>query len=568
MRAPTFIRKVVPLALGATVITGTGLAWAHTGNGGAAYRTATVELGDVTQVVSATGTVSGLDTGSAAFGVSGIVDEVEVEPGDIVEAGDVLARMDTATLDAAVTAAEATLAKAKADLEDAENALADAQEAADEGEEAAETEEDPEESDPGSGSQPGGGQRGGGSTPTPTPEVDLTAPTQALNAARTAATVALDAAAAALASQQAACADVLTPPDDTEEAPTDQTAALRQCSDALAAVATAQQQVATAQAAVTAAETAYRAAMDQALAAAKARAEASEEATKLAQAAADAAKKQLTALQQNSGQTPSPRGGTSGGSTVTDLTAKVTVEEAAVRVAEVELEAAEEDLDAAVLRAPIGGKVAEVPFTEGDTASPDEAISILGDGAMQVELAVPAATARTLKKGMSAAVTSDGAEQPSEATVTAIGILPSTSTGATTYPVMISVPAPSKGLTEGAAAAVTITLRSVDDVVTVPNSAISSTGSGSIGSVTLHQDGKAVRQMVTIGAVGNTTTEITEGLTVGQVVVLADPSTEVPTSSTTSNRTGGFGPAGVTFGGGNIISGGGFSGGTGARRGG
>ena len=99
-------------------------------------------------------------------------------------------------------------------------------------------------------------------------------------------------------------------------------------------------------------------------------------------------------------------------------------------------------------------------------------------------------------------------------------------------------------------------------MTTVPNSAVSSIGNGSTGTVTLLKDGKAVRQIVTTGAVGDTTTEITQGLTVGQVVVLADPTTEVPTSSTTSTRTGGFGGGGATFGGGN------FGGGTGARRGG
>lgn len=596
MRRP-IVRKVVPLALGATVLTGTGFAWAQSGGSGPHYRTTTVELGDVTAVVTATGMVSGLDTGSAAFGISGVVEQVQVSPGDTVEAGDVLATMDTSALDAAVTAAEATLAKAKADLADAENALADAHDAEDE--ESVESDasagsgsNSASGSEPGGaqqgGGQQGGGQQGGGSTPGQTKDIDLTAPTQALNAARTTANVALDASTAALAAQQTACADVFassapepspTPsptstPEGSVEESADPTDALKACSDALATVAAAQQQVAAAQAAVITAEAAYRAAMDQALAAAKARALASEEATELAQAAAETAKKQLAALQQqeqqqnSGGQAPGTRGdGTLGGS-VLDLAAQVTVADAAVRVAEVELEAAEDDVDAAVLTAPIGGTVAEVPFTQGKSASADEAISILGDGAMQVELSVPSATASTLEKGMTAAVTSDGAEGPSDATVTAIGILPSTSTGTPSYPVMITVPNPSKGLAVGAAAAVTIILRSVQDVDTVPNSAIRATGNGPTASVLLFKDGQAVRQMVTTGAVGEVTTEIADGLTVGQVIVLADPSAAVPTSSTTSTRTGGLGGGAVTFGGGTSGGGGGFAGGAGGRRGG
>ncbi len=563
MRAPRYVRRVIPLALGATVLTGTGLAWAHSGDAGPGYRTATVAVGDVTQVVTATGTVTGLDTAAAAFGVVGLVDEVEVEAGDTVKAGEVLVRMDTAALDAALTSAEATLAKAKADLEDAENALA----AADDTSEQADT----EASDEDSGSPQVGGRQGGGSTPTPGGEVDLTAPTRALNEARTAATVALGAATTALTAQQVACADVVAPapeqPANTEEIeateetePADRTEALRACVDALAAVAAAQDRVATAQAAVTTAETAYRAAMDQALAAAKARATASEEATELAQAAAAAARKQLSALalsQQSSSQTPSRSTG-GGGTSTLDLNAKVTVETAAVRVAQAELEGAQEDRDAAVLRAPISGTVGEVPFTEGKTASADDAISILGDGAMQVELAVPSATASKLTKGMTAAVTSDGADGPSDATVSAIGILPSSTTGTTTYPVMITVPQPSKGLAEGAAAAVTITLRSAQGVTTVPNSTLSATGIGATAGVTLLQDGKPVRKNVTTGAVGNTTTEIIDGLTEGQVIVLADPSAEVPTSSTSATRSGATGFGGGGFGG---AGAGGFAGG-------
>jgi ABC-type hemin transport system substrate-binding protein len=97
----------------------------------------------------------------------------------------------------------------------------------------------------------------------------------------------------------------------------------------------------------------------------------------------------------------------------------------------------------------------------------------------------------------------------------------------------------------------------------VPNSAVTSTGTGANAFVTLMQNGKPVRQSVTTGAVGATVTEIVSGLTPGQTVVLADTTAAVPASSTTAN-TRGFGGGG--FGGGGF-GGGGF-GGAGRRNGG
>ncbi|MGQ0846861.1 MAG: HlyD family efflux transporter periplasmic adaptor subunit [Sporichthyaceae bacterium] len=569
MRRPTIVRRLTSLALGATVLTGTGIAWAHGSDGAANLRTAVVELGDVTEVVSATGTASGLAGGSAAFGVAGPIDDVEVEPGDVVQAGDVLARMDTAALDAAVTAAQATLAKAEAALEDARQALTEAAEA----EGAGEVQEAAGQTGaPNLGTGPSGSEAQPDDAPQP-PAVDLTGPTQALNAATTAATVALAAAESALAAQQAACADYFAGAgepaggdlgsesernDATASSTTSSTAALEACSEALTAVAAAQAGVAAAQAAVADAESAYRTAVDRALAAATARAKAAESATQVALSAAEAAKRQLAQAQQAAqaqqpAQAPSSRGDAGGaGRSKADLDAEVAVQEAAVRVAEAELQGAQQDRNSAVLTAPIDGTVAQVPFLEGKRASADDAISILGHGAMKVEVSVPSATAAELKTGMAAAVTSDGAEAPSEATVTAIGILPSTQ-GGTTYPVVLTVPNPAKGLAEGAAATVAIALRVARGVATVPNSALAATGNGSTASVTLIEDGKPVRRQVVVGAVGHSATEIAEGLTVGQVVILADPSTEVPTSSTASTRTvgpGGFGGTGSGLGGG------------------
>jgi macrolide-specific efflux system membrane fusion protein len=137
-------------------------------------------------------------------------------------------------------------------------------------------------------------------------------------------------------------------------------------------------------------------------------------------------------------------------------------------------------------------------------------------------------------------------------------VLPSTSNGSSTYPVVVVVNNPADGLAEGAAATVAITLKAVDNAVTVPNSAVTATGSGATAYVTLIQNGKAVRQTVTTGAVGTTLTQIVSGVTAGQTVALADASADVPASSTTATTGGG---GGNFTGGGNFPAGGGPGGG-------
>jgi RND family efflux transporter MFP subunit len=214
-----------------------------------------------------------------------------------------------------------------------------------------------------------------------------------------------------------------------------------------------------------------------------------------------------------------------------------------------------------VLTAPIDGVVGAVGITKGSTASTGNTITILGNGAVTVTLDVPQATAAKLQKGMAAKVTADGAAAPSDGTVESIGVLPSSSNGSSTYPVVVVVNNPADGLAEGAAATVAITLKAVDNVVTVPNSAVTATGSGATAYVTLIQNGKAVRQTVTTGAVGTTLTQIIDGVTAGQTVALADASADVPASSTTATTGGG----GNFTGGGNFPAGGGGGAGNGQR---
>jgi macrolide-specific efflux system membrane fusion protein len=92
-----------------------------------------VTSGPMSETVSAEGTVAAAETDDLSFGSSGTVTAVNVKAGDQVTAGQVLATLDSAELEAAVSSAAATVADAEAKLADDEAAGAsDEQIAADE----------------------------------------------------------------------------------------------------------------------------------------------------------------------------------------------------------------------------------------------------------------------------------------------------------------------------------------------------------------------------------------------------------------------------------------------------
>jgi membrane fusion protein, macrolide-specific efflux system len=92
--------------------------------------------------------------------------------------------------------------------------------------------------------------------------------------------------------------------------------------------------------------------------------------------------------------------------------------------------------------------------------------------------------------------------------------------------------------------------------VNVPTSAITA------DSVTVQHDGKQVRQRVTTGLAGNTSTIVLSGLKAGETVVLPAAST-TSSSSLTSKLGGRTGAGGIGGGGIGAGGGGGFAGGGG-----
>lgn len=92
-----------------------------------AYRTATIERGDIRVAISATGTLSAISTVTVGSQISGQVTDVLVDYNSEVKKGEVLARIDPSTYEAQIEQGNAQIANAQASLRQAQATLANAE---------------------------------------------------------------------------------------------------------------------------------------------------------------------------------------------------------------------------------------------------------------------------------------------------------------------------------------------------------------------------------------------------------------------------------------------------------
>ena len=129
-RRPSFpLRKII---IAAVVLALLGLGWYVWGKqksaaAEGAYRTETVQRGDIRVAISATGTLSAISTVTVGSQISGQVTDVLVDFNSSVKKGDVLARIDPSTYQAQIEQGSAQIASAQAQLRQAQATLLNAQ---------------------------------------------------------------------------------------------------------------------------------------------------------------------------------------------------------------------------------------------------------------------------------------------------------------------------------------------------------------------------------------------------------------------------------------------------------
>jgi len=557
-------RRVVAIAAIVVVVT-TVLAARAFGSSGTDYQTAIVGRRTVDAALTGTATIQPVAQASVAFPISGTVAAVNVNVGDTVSVGQPLASLDPASLLADLDSKRQSLTEAQLTLD---NALS--------GQSAS--------SGAGAGSVGSAGSSSGanaslrafrsGSTPTArlvafhsaSPDPEIASAQQAVIAAQHAVDVAIANAENALQSATNVCAPIGNNPSTP---PTPQQVSA--CQQALSAVQDAQRVVQEKQ-----------------------------------NALVDASNKLDTLLQQRADQTPPPTttppttsappattappatpgnsgsqsapgqartgpsggaaqsrtgsggggtGGRSGGGSPPSA-ADLAADQQSVDAAAADVAMSEQAMNQATIGSPIDGTVVAVNLNVGDTvsaASSTANVVVQGAGGYEVATTVSVDRVGQVAVGQPATLVPDGGRKALTGKVAYISVVPTTSSTTSdatpTYLVIVGLSQNDSNLGNGSTGTVSIITGSATAALAVPTSAV--TAFGNRHAVQVLEGGSPRRVAVTVGAVGNTWTEIKGGLSAGQEVVLANVSEPLPSSATqsgTQNGADGF-PNRFRFGG-------------------
>ncbi len=461
----------------------------------ASLPTALVVRGPLQATVTATGnTVSGRTASLQFSGAGGTVTKVYVNPGDRVEEGDRLARIDATSAHQQLGSAKATLRTAQAALTTTTAGRTSAEQAADSAQlaSAEQAVRNAERSLAGARTT-----------------LDLVRQQQAQMVAD--AEQALSAAQQAVAANEDTLAELnrqlaATDPSDTAT-----------IADLNARIAAAQSTLASQRAAQSNAEAGLKQARrtrDSAVLQA-------EQAVTVQTGARDTARK---ALAQQKAAVAVARQGPRAGA--------VESAQAQVDAAQVAVDQARQAVRNTVLRAPFSGTVSTVNAVVGQTTSLAAAtgalVVVVDPHGLSVTAAIAEADATSVQKGQPATVTLPASGTTMTGTVISVDVASTVSNNVVQYSTSVSLNSPPDTVRVGQTASLSIVTGSAESTLYVPTSAIQA--DGATRYVTRVTTSGQHRVEVTTGIVGTTGTEILSGLSEGDRVLLpeGDTSTGLP----------------------------------------
>ncbi len=164
--------------------------------------------------------------------------------------------------------------------------------------------------------------------------------------------------------------------------------------------------------------------------------------------------------------------------------------------------------------------------------------------AMQVLAQVPELDVGKVANGQPVAVSVNALQgQKIPGSVTSINLLPG-SQATVQYGTAVLMAAPPPGLRPGMSASVSITTRQANDVTFLPSVAVTPVGGPDSGQATvqvLQPDGSTAPRTIGTGLASDTVTQVTSGLSLGDLVVLPDQSAASAATLRGLNRGGGGG---------------------------
>jgi len=266
----------------------------------------------------------------------------------------------------------------------------------------------------------------------------------------------------------------------------------------------------------------------------------------------------------------------------TTTSTTIAVDEAQVSVAESNYIAAQKNLKGATIVAPVSGKVASISNSLiGSTISPNTTptngttgatgfIVLTDVGGLQVTAGFSESDVAKIAVGQTASMAFTALPNAvGDAKVSSVALLPTTSSGATTYTVTFQLTGKVDGLKPGMTATATVIVADSPNAISVTSRAVTTRGTRSTVNVVTTVGGKQVETptSVLVGIVGDSSDEILSGLKVGQQVALPSVVSSSSSLSGVPSVLGGAGIGGISGGGGRgggggsvVIGGGGFGG--------
>ncbi|WP_285485452.1 efflux RND transporter periplasmic adaptor subunit [Amycolatopsis taiwanensis] len=283
--------------------------------------------------------------------------------------------------------------------------------------------------------------------------------------------------------------------------------------------------------------------------------------------------------------------------------AQIDADQAAITAAQNQLTNAQNALGEATITSPIAGTVAAVNLTVGQqvsaggssssasssssgngsnsqnpggnpgtgnnnssssqSSSSTAEIVVISTDSYLVDASVDDTEISQIKNGEQAVITPNGSTTPVYGTVASVAVMASGSSSVPSYPISIDVTGNPPGLIAGAGATVSIIVKQLTDVLTVPTAAVHFTGGQP--SVDVMNGNQRVSRPITTGMTSGGLTEVLNGLSEGDQVVIDIPAGAGNGGTGTNNGGRGGGPGGAGGNGGRGGGRGGLGGAGGGR---
>jgi HlyD family secretion protein len=192
--------------------------------------------------------------------------------------------------------------------------------------------------------------------------------------------------------------------------------------------------------------------------------------------------------------------------------------EGALESAKGKYNAAQAGLSYSEIRSPIDGVVTDRPLYAGEMANTGQAIvTVMDTSSLLAKVHLSQEQTTSLKVGDDATLTFTGQDEPAHGKISLIS--PALDTGSTTLEVWVAVSNKTGEYKAGTPVHVSLAVRTLADVVTVPNEALITTKSGTPAVMVVGADSVAHQKDVKSGITDGHDTQVLSGVQPGDMVV-------------------------------------------------